>query len=47
MVAYANGSDLDQLGANNNVQRLIITLADPDAIPPVAALMGGWLMPRH
>ncbi|HDZ9654970.1 TPA: baseplate assembly protein [Yersinia enterocolitica] len=39
MVAYANGSDLDQLGANNNVQRLIITPADPDAIPPVAAVM--------
>ncbi|HDL8404253.1 TPA: baseplate assembly protein [Yersinia enterocolitica] len=39
MVAYANGSDLDQLGANNNVQRLIITPADPDAIPPIAAVM--------
>ncbi|EPU8564547.1 baseplate assembly protein [Yersinia enterocolitica] len=39
MVAYANGSDLDQLGANNNVQRLIITPAEPDAIPPVAAVM--------
>uniref|UniRef100_UPI0011A29252 baseplate assembly protein n=1 Tax=Yersinia bercovieri TaxID=634 RepID=UPI0011A29252 len=39
MVAYANGSDLDQLGANNNVERLIITPADPDAIPPVAAVM--------
>ncbi|HHH0169496.1 TPA: baseplate J/gp47 family protein [Yersinia enterocolitica] len=39
MVAYANGSDLDQLGANNNVQRLIITPADTDAIPPVAAVM--------
>ncbi|EKN3965971.1 baseplate J/gp47 family protein [Yersinia enterocolitica] len=39
MVAYASGSDLDQLGANNNVQRLIITPADPDAIPPIAAVM--------
>ncbi|HDL7105619.1 TPA: baseplate assembly protein [Yersinia enterocolitica] len=39
MVAYADGSDLDQLGANNNVQRLIITPADPDTIPPVAAVM--------
>ncbi|MGP6380544.1 phage tail protein I [Yersinia bercovieri] len=39
MVAYANGSDLDQLGANNNVQRLIITPAAPDAIPPVIAVM--------
>ncbi|HEO0718005.1 TPA: baseplate assembly protein [Yersinia enterocolitica] len=39
MVAHANGSDLDQLGANNNVQRLIITPSDPDAIPPIAAVM--------
>ncbi|EOI7388815.1 baseplate assembly protein [Yersinia enterocolitica] len=39
MVAYAHDSDLDQLGANNNVQRLIITPADPDAIPPIAAVM--------
>lgn len=39
MVAYANGSDLDQLGANNNVQRLVITPANPDAIPPVTAVM--------
>ncbi|MFV8800737.1 baseplate assembly protein [Yersinia sp. LJYL362] len=39
MVAYANSSDLDQLGANNNVQRLVIAPADPDAIPPVAAVM--------
>ncbi len=30
---------LDQLGANNNVQRLVITPADLDAIPPVAAVM--------
>ncbi|EKN4071809.1 baseplate assembly protein [Yersinia enterocolitica] len=39
MVAYANGSDLDQLGANNNVQRLVITPANPDAIPPITAVM--------
>lgn len=39
MVAYANGSNLDQLGANNNVQRLVITPANPDAIPPVTAVM--------
>ncbi|ELM3740626.1 baseplate assembly protein [Yersinia ruckeri] len=39
MVAYANGSDLDQLGANNNVQRLVITPANTDAIPPVTAVM--------
>ncbi len=39
MVAYAVGSDLDQLGANNNVERLVITPADPSAIPPIEAVM--------
>lgn len=39
MVAYAIGSDLDQLAANNNVERLIITPADETQIPPVAAEM--------
>ena len=39
MVAYAVGSDLDQLGANNNVARLMITPADPTAIPPIEAVM--------
>ncbi|OAE09991.1 baseplate J/gp47 family protein [Pantoea sp. OXWO6B1] len=39
MVAYALGTDLDQLAANNNVKRLTITPADPDAVPPVAAVM--------
>ncbi|HGY3717799.1 TPA: baseplate assembly protein [Citrobacter gillenii] len=39
MVAYAMGSDLDQLAANNNVQRLVITPADMNAVPPVAAVM--------
>ena len=39
MVAYALGSDLDQLAANHNVQRLIVTPADPDAVPPVDAVM--------
>lgn len=39
MVAYAIGSDLDQLAANNNVERLIITPADEAQIPPVAAEM--------
>lgn len=39
MVAYAIGSDLDQLGANNNVPRLTITPADPTAVPPVEAMM--------
>ncbi|EKN4712513.1 baseplate assembly protein [Yersinia enterocolitica] len=39
MVAYAVSSDLDQLGANNNVERLVIIPADPDAIPPIDAVM--------
>lgn len=37
MLAYARGSDLDQLGANVNVSRLTITPADPSTIPPTAA----------
>ncbi|HDL8287275.1 TPA: baseplate J/gp47 family protein, partial [Yersinia enterocolitica] len=39
MVAYAVGRDLDQLGANNNVERLVIIPADPTAIPPIDAVM--------
>ncbi|MCU5775858.1 baseplate assembly protein [Erwiniaceae bacterium BAC15a-03b] len=39
MVAYAMNGDLDQLAANNNVQRLVITPADDEAVPPVAAVM--------
>lgn len=39
MVAYALGTDLDQLATNNNVKRLTITPANPDAVPPVAAVM--------
>lgn len=39
MVAYARGSDLDQLAANYNVSRLTITPADVDAVPPVPAVM--------
>ncbi|MCH9300369.1 baseplate assembly protein [Pantoea allii] len=39
MVAYALGTDLDQLAANNNLKRLTITPANPDAVPPVAAVM--------
>lgn len=35
MVAYARGSDLDQLGANNNVQRLVLHPADNHAVPPI------------
>jgi len=38
MVAYALGSDLDQLAARSNVQRLTVTPANPDAVPPVEAV---------
>ncbi|HBW5254036.1 TPA: baseplate assembly protein [Klebsiella pneumoniae] len=39
MVAYAIKNDLDQLAANNNVERLVITPGDGTQIPPVAAVM--------
>ncbi|AHG18473.1 baseplate assembly protein [Chania multitudinisentens RB-25] len=39
MVAFSQLSDLDHLGANNNVERLVITPADDTAIPPVPAVM--------
>ena len=39
MVAYAMNTYLDQLAANNDVQRLVITPADAQAVPPVAAVM--------
>jgi len=35
MLAYAAGSDLDQIGANFSVQRLVLDEGDADAIPPV------------
>lgn len=39
MLAYARGSDLDQLGAFFGVARLVITPANPAAIPPIAAVL--------
>ncbi len=39
MVAYAKGSDLDQLAANYNVKRLTISPGDNSSIPPSAAVM--------
>lgn len=36
-LASATGADLDQIGANFNVKRYVITPADPDAVPPVDA----------
>jgi phage-related baseplate assembly protein len=38
MLAYAKGPDLDNLGANYQVTRLVVTPANPDAVPPVAAV---------
>src|SRR5471032_2389355 len=39
MVAYATGSDLDQLAANTNVGRLVLQPADQTTIPPTDAVM--------
>ncbi|HEJ8022135.1 TPA: baseplate J/gp47 family protein [Serratia liquefaciens] len=36
LLASAKGDDLDQLGANFDVLRLLITPGDPNAVPPVA-----------
>jgi phage-related baseplate assembly protein len=34
MLAYAAGTDLDQIAGNYDVERLLIEAGDPDAIPP-------------
>lgn len=39
MVAYSGGDDLDNLGANNNVQRRVITAPDDTTTPPTEAVM--------
>ncbi len=39
MLPYAAGTDLDNLVALLNITRLVITPANPNAIPPVAAVM--------
>lgn len=39
MIAHAVGADLDNIGANYGVERLVITPADDTALPPVAAVM--------
>ncbi|WP_225182331.1 baseplate assembly protein [Pectobacterium aroidearum] len=39
MVAFSQGDDLDQLGANFSVSRLVITPADDSTLPPTPALM--------
>lgn len=37
-LAFAKGTDLDHIGANYSVPRLVIVEAQPTAIPPVAAV---------
>lgn len=37
-LAYAEDKDLDNIAANYNVERLLITPADPDTIPPTPAV---------
>lgn len=39
MLAYATGKDLDQIGANYDVPRLVVTPADDTTIPPTPAVM--------
>lgn len=39
MLPTSTGADLDNLAALFNVERLIVTPADPDAVPPVEAVM--------
>lgn len=39
MLAYATGADLDQLGANVGVERLVIKPADETTVPPTPAVM--------
>ena len=39
MLAYAASHDLDNLGANYNVERLVITPADETTLPPTPAVM--------
>jgi phage-related baseplate assembly protein len=41
MLSFAIGADLDQIGANTNVKRLVLVAADPDASPPVAEVLEG------
>ncbi|MDP9557160.1 UNVERIFIED_ORG: phage-related baseplate assembly protein [Pseudomonas parafulva] len=39
LLAYAKGTDLDQLAANVNLKRLVIQAEDLAAVPPVPAVM--------
>lgn len=37
MLAYAEGDDLDNIGANFGVERLLVDAGDASAVPPIAA----------
>lgn len=39
MLAYARGNDLEQIAANFEVERLVVSPGDPNATPPVAAIL--------
>lgn len=39
LLAYAKGSDLDQLAANVSLQRLVVQAEDLSAVPPVPAVL--------
>jgi phage-related baseplate assembly protein len=39
MLAYAAGNDLDNIGANYNVTRLVITPGDESSLPPTPAVI--------
>ena len=39
LLPFAQGADLEQIGARFNVARLVITPANPSAVPPVAAVL--------
>ncbi|MDR8014103.1 baseplate J/gp47 family protein [Ectopseudomonas guguanensis] len=41
LLPFARGADLEQIAARFNVQRLTITPGNPNAVPPVAAVMEG------
>lgn len=39
LLAYATGTNLDQLGANSDLERLTVTAVDTTTVPPTAAVM--------
>lgn len=39
LLAYAQGSDLDQLAANVRLQRLVVQEATPDSVPPTERIL--------